>query len=245
VPDPIRLSRAELDAESAQLLPAKEVLSLLNLDIDLDVVLDLAAPIDLAVAANANVAAPIDAAVAANVLTVDSTAQALGGQDVQLAQTLSGTAEAQALQDAAIADGGATTADPAETVPTSYAQEVPVEEVDGALDGVDETVDDLAGTAADAVGEAIAGLDTGGLLQDGLLNVHVDAAVDAALDAPIAGAVAANANVAAPISASVAANIGSIGSSATAVADQTAVIVQELQDVSAEAVADQSAEISR
>ena len=71
------LSADELAAEAGTALPPKEVISLLDLNVDLDLALDLAAPIDLAVAANANVAAPIDAAVGANVLSVGSTAQAL------------------------------------------------------------------------------------------------------------------------------------------------------------------------
>jgi hypothetical protein len=40
----------------------------------------VSAPIDLAIAANANVAAPIDAAVAANILSTGSTAQALADE---------------------------------------------------------------------------------------------------------------------------------------------------------------------
>ena len=47
---------------------------LLNVDVNVDLDADLAAPINGAVAANANVAAPIDAAVAANILSEDSEA---------------------------------------------------------------------------------------------------------------------------------------------------------------------------
>ena len=75
--DPRPLSPEELAAETGAALPDKEVISLLDLNADVDLALDAAAPIDLAVAANANVAAPIDAAVAANVLSADSNAQAL------------------------------------------------------------------------------------------------------------------------------------------------------------------------
>lgn len=71
----------------------------------------------------------------------------------------------------------------------------------------------------------------------------MNAAIDADLAAPIAGAVAANANVAAPINASVSANIGSLTSQSAAVAEQTAVINQSLDGVTAEAVADQDAEV--
>ena len=58
------------------------------------------------------------------------------------------------------------------------------------------------------------------------------------------GAVAANANVAAPIDAAVAANVGSVDSEATAVADQDAVIYQNIQG-SAEANADRESDINQ
>ena len=100
---PERLSMAELEAEGGTALPAKEVISLLNLDVDLDLALDLAAPIDLAVAANANVAAPIDAAVSANIGSVDSEATAIANQTAVIKQSLDGvTADATAAQDSAI-----------------------------------------------------------------------------------------------------------------------------------------------
>ena len=57
------LSDDDLAMEAGTALPPKDVISLLDLNADLDIALDAAAPIDLAVAANANVAAPIDAAV--------------------------------------------------------------------------------------------------------------------------------------------------------------------------------------
>ncbi len=64
-----------------------------------------------------------------------------------------------------------------------------------------------------------------------LLDLAVD--LDLALDlaAPVDAAVAANANVAAPIDAAVAANVASVGSEATAVADQDSVIIQDLDGV--------------
>jgi hypothetical protein len=57
----------ELHAEGGAVLPSKEVLSvpLLDLNADINLALDLAAPIDLAIAGNANVALPINAAVSA------------------------------------------------------------------------------------------------------------------------------------------------------------------------------------
>ena len=58
------LSAEELQNQAATALPDKEVVSILDLNADIDLAIDAAAPIDLAVAANANVAAPIDAAVA-------------------------------------------------------------------------------------------------------------------------------------------------------------------------------------
>lgn len=78
-----------------------------------------------------------------------------------------------------------------------------------------------------------------------LLNVNVDLALDADIAAPIAGAVAANANVAAPIDAAVSANIGSVGSEAVAVADQAAIVTQDLDGVVADATADQDATITQ
>ena len=77
-------------------------MSLLDIVADLDLSLDLAAPVDAAIAANANVAAPIDAAVAANVASVGSEANALADQDSVIIQQLDGTAIANATQDATI-----------------------------------------------------------------------------------------------------------------------------------------------
>ena len=185
------VSRQDLDAESATALPDKEAMSLLDLNAELDLALDLAAPVDAAIAANANVAAPIDAAVSANILSFGSESTAVADQDAVLVQNLDGTAEANADQTAVINQG---------------------EPVDDATEGTTEPV--VEGTE--------------GVLSDALLNVNADLALDADIAAPIDAAVAANANVAAPIDAAVSANIGSIDSTSTAVADQDAVIVQEL-----------------
>src|ERR1044072_4683878 len=100
------LSPEELAGEDATALPDKEVVSILDLDADLDLALDVAAPIDLAVAANANVAAPIDAAVSANVLSTGSEAQALAAQSAQIDQGITGDATATSAQDSAITDNG-------------------------------------------------------------------------------------------------------------------------------------------
>lgn len=101
------LDRAELDAQAGAELPDKEAMSLLDINADLDLALDLAAPVDAAVAANANVAAPIDAAVSANILSPDSTSIASADQDSIIIQDLDGVAEATATQDATIDQGGA------------------------------------------------------------------------------------------------------------------------------------------
>ena len=74
------LTPEEIEAEVALALPDKEVVSILDLNVDVDVFLDVASPIDLAVAAQLNVAAPIDAAAGANVLTTNSTAGAMVDQ---------------------------------------------------------------------------------------------------------------------------------------------------------------------
>jgi len=209
------LSPEELAAETGAALPDKEVISLLDLNADLDLALDAAAPIDLAVAANANVAAPIDASVGANVLSVGSTAQALSDQGVIIDQGITGEAVAHAPQDSAIDQSG---------------------DVAG---GTDTAAPTTAGTDVGAVPT-----DAGGALDGNLLNVDVDLNADLNLAAPIDGAVAANANVAAPIDASVAANVGSVDSAATAISQQDAIITQDV-DADANATADQTSTITQ
>lgn len=114
------LSAAELESQDVTAVPDREAMSLLdgidpssllgtsllNVDVDLALDADVAAPIDAAVAANANVAAPIDAAVAANVLSVDSDATAVADQDSLIVQDLDGVAEANATQDANLDQSG-------------------------------------------------------------------------------------------------------------------------------------------
>ena len=131
--DPKRLSREDLAQEEATALPAKEVLSLLDLNVDLDLGLDLAAPIDLAVAANANIAAPIDAAVAANVLSFGSDAQALADQGVSLEQNLTGDAVANAPQTSEIDQGDDVLA--SEPAPLPDAGALPGSELASSLEG--------------------------------------------------------------------------------------------------------------
>jgi hypothetical protein len=223
--EPRPLSPEELAAETGAALPDKEVISLLDLNADLDLALDAAAPIDLAVAANANVAAPIDAAVGANVLSVGSTAQALSDQGVIIGQGITGEAVANAPQDSTIDQSGdvADGTDAAAPAPT----------------GTETTGTETAGTDVGAVPTA-----AGGALDGNLLNVNVDLAADLNLAAPIDGAVAANANVAAPIDASVAANVGSIDSTATAISQQDAIITQDV-NADAAATADQRSTITQ
>jgi hypothetical protein len=210
------LSPEELAAETGSALPDKEVISLLDLNADLNLALDAAAPIDLAVAANANVAAPIDASVGANVLSVGSAAQSLSDQGVMIDQGITGDAVASAPQDSTIDHSGDLAADPATTAPAA---------------GQSGTVGAVPS-------------DTSGALDGSLLNVDVNLAGDLNLAAPIDGAVAANANVAAPIDASVAANVGSIDSVATAVSQQDAIITQHV-DANADATADQTSSITQ
>jgi hypothetical protein len=262
--DPMqRLSLEELDAEMATPLPAKEVISLLDLNIDIDLALDLAAPIDLAVAANVNAAAPIDASVSTNIISIMSNASALAKQATSIEQYLSGEAIADAPQNAAIDQSNDIIDDGDDVAAGSTAA------IDPSASAVDDVIDDTAGPVADAVngdtsvgdattavtdtiadtvddtGTTVDEVTEGSLLDGGLLDVNVDIDVDADMAAPIAGAVAANANVAAPVDASVAANIVAIGSEATAIADQTAVIKQSLDGAIAHATAAQDAEITQ
>ena len=92
------LTADEMLAECAVALPDKEVVSILDLNVDVDVFLDAAAPIDLAAAAQLNVAAPIDAAASANVLSTGSTAVSEVNQTGTLDQILAGNATATSDQ---------------------------------------------------------------------------------------------------------------------------------------------------
>ena len=218
------LSSEELAAETGAALPDKEVISLLDLNVDADIALDAAAPIDLAVAANANVAAPIDAAVGGNILSVGSSAQALSDQGVLIDQGITGDSTATAPQVSTIDQGGDVVGDGT---------------TGGTADGTGTTTPDATGTEVGALPT-----DTGGMLDGNLLNVDVDLAADLDLASPIAGAVAANANVAAPIDAAVAANVGSIDSDAVAVSQQDAIITQDING-NASATADQQSDITQ
>jgi hypothetical protein len=220
-----RLSADELAAEGATALPDKEVMSLLDLNADLDLALDAAAPIDLAVGANANVAAPIDAAVNANVLSPDAVSSGSATQVAGLHQDIVGDATANSTQGSSIDQGAAPSdASTGTTDPTG-----------GTTDATGGTTDPTGGGTSTSVGD----------LSDGnLLNVNVDLNGDLNLAAPIDGAVAANANVAAPIDAAVSANIGSPDATSVAEANQTVAIDQSITG-DANANADQSSEIDQ
>src|SRR3954449_10410943 len=118
-----RVSMDEVDAEDAVPLPNKEVMSLLDVNANVDLGLDLAAPVDLAAAPNLNVAAPfqaarsptlltptatptvaarIKAAASANLLSSDAQAVALSQQHGTIDQGISGSADATAPQHAEI-----------------------------------------------------------------------------------------------------------------------------------------------
>jgi hypothetical protein len=223
------LSDEELMAQGGTALPDKEVASVLDLNADLDLGINAAAPIDLAVAANANVAAPIDAAASANILSYGSESQALADQGVIIDQGITADATADSTQDSTI--------DQAPDSPGADSTD------GGATDGT--TADGTAdGTLPEGSTSDVGALpvDPSTALDGDLLNVNVDLAADADIAAPINGAVAANANVAAPIDAAVAANIGSIDSDAFAVAQQDAIISQHI-DGEATATADQQSDL--
>ena len=97
-----RVTPEELAAEGVTALPDKEVLSLLDLNANIDLALDAAAPIDLAVGANANIAAPITAAVDANVLSPGAVAMAETQQSGAIDQNITGDATATGDQSSAI-----------------------------------------------------------------------------------------------------------------------------------------------
>lgn len=244
------LTDDELMAQGGTALPDKEVASVLDLNADLNLGISAAAPIDLGIAANANVAAPIDAAASANVLSFGSESQALADQGTIINQGVTGDATADSAQDSVIDQGtdAGTAADPAAAPAASdpatadLGGAVPAGTVPaGATDVLpDGTATDLGGAATDVAGAAGAA----GALSGNLLNVDVNLDANAGIAAPINGAVAANANVAAPIDAAVGANIGSIDSNAFAVAQQDAIINQDIHG-DATASADQQSDLKQ
>lgn len=247
------LTDDELMAQGGTALPDKEVASVLDLNADLNLGISAAAPIDLGVAANANVAAPIDAGASANVLSVGSESQALADQGTIINQGVTGDATADSTQDSVIDQGSGTDAGtaagqaaaPAATDPatTGLGGAVDAGAVPASATGAlpDGTAPDLGGALpTDVAGAAGAA----GALNGNLLNVDVNLDANAGIAAPINGAVAANANVAAPIDAAVGANIGSIDSNAFAVAQQDAIITQDIHG-DATASADQQSDLKQ
>jgi hypothetical protein len=115
-----------MDAQEATALPDREAMStvpsLLDVDANLDLALDLAAPIDAAVAANANVAAPIDAAVSANIASADATSVASADQDSLISQSIEGDPTATAAQTSDIDQGEAAGTASDETTSTTEGQ---------------------------------------------------------------------------------------------------------------------------
>jgi hypothetical protein len=180
--------------------------------------LDLNLDLDLAL----DLAAPIDLAVAAN---ANVAAPIVAGVSANVL-SVGSTAGALADQDVVIDQG--ISGDAIANAPQT---------------SVIDQSDDTVGT--EPVPVPAPGDDLTSLLDGDLLNVDVAVALDADVTAPVAGAVAANANVAAPIDAAVAANIISVGSEATAIASQNATITQDLDDVLAQATADQDSTITQ
>jgi hypothetical protein len=166
------LSLAELEAERGTVLPDREAFAtipsdpstaLLDVFIDLDAALDLAAPINAALAANANVALPIDAAVSANALSPGSISIADANQTSIIEQVLQADATASSNQDSAImqGEGGGTASTEAggqtgelESAPLAGAPMEPAEQVAPEADTEAIPVEQVAPVADTAAGPA-------------------------------------------------------------------------------------------
>lgn len=210
-----KLSMDEVEAEDAVSLPNKEVMSLLDVNANVDLGLDLAAPVDLAAAANLNVAAPIEASASANVLSPDAQAVSEAYQHGSINQSITGDSTAVAPQHASVSQDSS-----------------------NAFGG-----DAAGGAGGTASGTTVGGADSllnGGSLLDANINLHADAN----LAAPIDGAVAAQGNIAAPIDAAVSANVASPGAAAEALAPQQVDIHQSI-DGNASATAEQTADVKQ
>ena len=235
------LTDDELMAQGGTALPDKEVASVLDLNADLNLGISAAAPIDLGVAANANVAAPIDAAASANVLSAGSESQALADQGTIINQGVTGDATADSTPGQrhrpghrnGCRDGRRDLQLRPRRMPPDHCRRrhAPHRAPDGTT---------LPDGALPDPGRSR----RRGALNGNLLNVDVNLDANAGIAAPINGAVAANANVAAPIDAAVGANIGSIDSNAFAVAQQDAIINQDIHG-DATASADQQSDLKQ
>src|SRR3954452_4864331 len=184
-----RVSDDEIEAEEAVSLPDKEVMSVLDVNANVELGLNLAAPVDLAVAANLNVAAPIEAAASANLLSADAEAVSLAQQHGAIDQGISGSADATAPQHAEVsqdadADQGdaapasdptaANALDPAAGGATGEAAGAPGDAVGDTGDAVGDTggaVGDAAGGVAGGVGDLL----QGGSLLDANVDIHANA----------------------------------------------------------------------
>src|SRR4029079_14863709 len=141
-----QVSMDEIEAEDATALPNKEVMSLLDVNANVDLGLDLAAPVDLAAAANLNVAAPIEAGAAAQGLSSDAQAVSLAHQSGSIDQGISGSADATANQDAGIVqDRTGHTGPPTGSEPMGTA--APADPGDTAAAGGTAPTEPAAGTA--------------------------------------------------------------------------------------------------
>lgn len=210
---PSSLTPEELQAESGVALPDKEVMSLLDLNANLDLALSAAAPIDLAVGANADIAAPIDAAVGANVLSVGSTAESLAPQTATVHQGIVGDATATAIQHSGITQAAGTGTTSGTDVPTTTTAAPAPTTTSGALDGnllnVDVNLNGHLNLAAPVDGAVAA-------------NANAAAPIDAAVSANVGSIDSAAVGVAdqsAVIDQTIAGN-------ATAVGDQASTIGQ-------------------
>jgi hypothetical protein len=178
-----RVSMDEIEAEDAVSLPNKEVMSLLDVNANVDLGLDLAAPVDLAAAANLNVAAPIEASASANVLSPDATAVSEAYQHGSIDQGISGSADATAPQHATVSQdstGGGTAAPaPVEPAPAGdTTQPVATDATTGAVDGA---TSGATGAVTGAVDGATSGAAEGGAT--GAVTGAVDGAAPGATGA--------------------------------------------------------------
>lgn len=180
---PKRVTSEELAAEAVTALPDKEVLSLLDLNANLDLALDTAAPIDLAVGANANIAAPIDAAVNANVLSPGAVGVADSTQTADLHQSIVGNADAYSHQTSTIDQGTPTTTDTAGTTATTTSDPNNLLNVNVNLNGdlhLASPIDGAVAANANAAApiDASVSANIGSPLATSMAVAHQDAVID-------------------------------------------------------------------
>ena len=160
------LSHAEMEAEAGTPLPAREAMStiptsvmepgaLLDVAVDLAAALDLAAPIQAAVAANAQAALPIDAAVSANALSGGAVSLGDTNQVSIVQQALQADANATGNQDSAInqGEGGGDAI-------TDAGGQTGVDEADPVIDTADPTMDAIAPVDTADAAMPVPGTDT-------------------------------------------------------------------------------------